>query len=238
MKNKIISIIVFFAFVANVSAQIEVHSSNKVGIGTTNPLYKLHVVGDTYVTGNLHLSNATNLLKPDGTPLIDPLSGFSGSATNTNVSFGYEALLNRTDTCKNTAVGYKSLYYNTSGYNNTATGYCALYSNTIGYNNTATGHRAFYSHTNGSGNTANGYYALFNNTVGVENTANGGSSLGSNITGRNNTANGNASLARNTVGNYNTANGSNALFSNINVTCKRTNLQTGRKQYKNENKTT
>ena len=99
MVKKIFTIIIFFAFTVKVSAQIEVHSSNQVGIGTTTPQYKLHVVGDAYATGNFLLGSTSNCLGTTGNyPVIfksnNVLSGATGSSTNTNVSFGYKALLN------------------------------------------------------------------------------------------------------------------------------------------------
>jgi len=55
MSKKIFKIIMVLAFVTKASAQLEVHSSSQVGIGTNNPQHKLHVVGDVFVTGNFLL---------------------------------------------------------------------------------------------------------------------------------------------------------------------------------------
>ena len=53
MEKKVFTIIILLFFLTKVSAQIEVNSSNHVGIGTSDPQYKLHVVGDAFVTGNV-----------------------------------------------------------------------------------------------------------------------------------------------------------------------------------------
>ena len=98
--KRIVSLIIVFAFLANVSAQLEVSSSEKVGIGTTSPEYKLHVVGDVYATGNMYLGTASGtsnfLSTKSNAPLTfmlnGILSGSTGSSGNANVSFGYEAL--------------------------------------------------------------------------------------------------------------------------------------------------
>ena len=62
IAKKVFTIIIFFACIATGSAQIEVHSSNQVGIGTTNPQYKQYVVGDAFVTGNFLLGTASTFL--------------------------------------------------------------------------------------------------------------------------------------------------------------------------------
>ena len=167
MNKKVFTFIVFFALVANVSAQLEVSPSENVGIGTNSPQHKLHVVGSTYVTGNLYLGGtASNFLGTAGNvPVIfkvnNILAGFTGSSGNTNVSFGYEALLNRTGGAGNTAVGVEALHSVTTSNYHTAIGYRALYDNTEGVNNTATGYAALRYNTTGNYNTANGYVALY-----------------------------------------------------------------------------
>ena len=70
MKKKVFTILIFLFFLTNVSAQIEVHSSNQVGIGTATPQYKLHVVGDAFITGNVighfYLRSDSNFLGTTG----------------------------------------------------------------------------------------------------------------------------------------------------------------------------
>ena len=247
MAKKVFTIIIFFFFIAKVSAQIEVHSSNQVGIGTSNPQYKLHVVGDAFVTGNFignvvgnfYLRSDSNVFGTLGDyPVVfkvnNILSGSTGSSDKTNVSFGYEALLNPELTnIYNTAIGYKSLrnsadgsgnntaigtytlHSNTTGSNNTAIGSEALRSNSVGSNNIANGHNALYNNTTGNYNIGIGSNVLYNNIAGSNNTAIGSEALHSNSGGNNNIANGHNALYSNTTGNYNIGIGSNALYNNI-----------------------
>jgi hypothetical protein len=161
------------------------------------------------------------------------LSGFIGNSTNSNVSFGYQALSNpstgannhnvaigaaalfsTTTGFANTAAGGDALYSNTGGYYNTAHGYRALYSNMSGFCNTAIGQSALHNSTEGNHNAATGHEALQNNTTGSYNAAHGAYSLPFNTTGEGNTANGNAALPDNTTGSYNTGIGSWALDDN------------------------
>ncbi len=93
--KKIVSIIIVFAFFANVSAQLKVNSSGET---TTNNIF-------TFKVNNV-------------------LAGFTGSSTNSNVSFGFSALRNTTG-MYNTAIGYNVLSYNKTGTYNTAIGYYA-----------------------------------------------------------------------------------------------------------------
>ena len=174
--KKVFTIIIFFFFLTKVFAQIEVHSSNQVGIGTTNPQYKLHVVGDAFITGNVignfYLRSDSNFFGTTGNyPVIlkanNVLSGSTGNSDNSNVSFGYEALLNMGLTSTyNTAVGYRSLQNSVEGNgHNTAIGSYTLHSNTTGSYNTAIGSEALRSNTEGNNNIANGRNALRSNTI-------------------------------------------------------------------------
>ena len=147
MNKNIFTLIVFFAFVANVSAQIEVNTSEQVGIGTKNPQHKLHVVGNTFVTGNIYLGTTANSLSITGNnPLTfkvnNIISGLTGSSGNSNVAFGYCAFNSNTEGTYNTAIGFQALRFNETGNCNTATGASALRNNITGYQNTASGYAA------------------------------------------------------------------------------------------------
>ena len=219
MEKKIATIIILLAFIAKVAAQVEVHSSNQVGIGTTNPQYKLHVVGDAFVTGNFLIGTASNFLGTTGNyPLIfksnNVLAGSTGSSANTNISFGYEALLNPQSALENTAVGYSALRF-ANGANNiysTAIGAYALYSAIASNRNTASGAYALYSNTTGNSNNAFGTSALYSNTAGIANQAFGNNTLGANTTGIRNDAFGASALPQNTTGSYNTSIGYLSLY--------------------------
>jgi len=218
MKNIVFTCIVF-ACLANVSAQVKVNSLGQVGVGTTNPQYKLDVVGDLRA-GNIYIGSTSNFFGTTGdVPVIfkvnNVLAGFTGYSGQSNVSFGYGALSNNSLTgYNNVAVGFNALKSNTTGYYNTANGSYALYSNTTGYSNTTNGYYALSYNTTGSNNTANGYEALRYNMTGIGNTANGSDALRVNMSGSNNTANGWSALSSNTTGNYNTAIGYYTLVSN------------------------
>jgi hypothetical protein len=117
------------------------------------------------------------------------LSGFTGNATQENVSFGYASLLNQSAGICNTAIGSKALSSNASiGSYNIAIGSSSLYFNTSGSRNTATGVCALYVNTTGSYNTADGFNSLISNTTGEYNSAVGYSTLQGNTTGSYNTA--------------------------------------------------
>ena len=225
MEKKVFTIIIFFFFLTKVSAQIEVHSSNQVGIGTDNPQYKLHVIGDAFVTGdvigNFYLRSDSDFLGTTGNYPItfkvnNTLSGSTGNSNNTNVSFGYEALLNPgLNNLFNTAMGYSALrnYVDGNGHN-TAIGAYTLHSNTTGSFNTAIGSEALRSNLGGSYNFANGHNALYSNTIGSYNMAIGSETLRSNSEGSDNIANGHNALYSNTTGNGNIAIGSGVLYDN------------------------
>jgi hypothetical protein len=176
--KKLLLTIILFAFVANVSAQINVRSSGQVGIGISNPQHKLQVVGNTYVTGNLYWgSSASNFLAttdyfPITFKIYNVLAGFIGNLSQGDVSLGYGSLLNPSTTATyNTAIGSSALHLNTTGTYNSVLGSNALYVNTTGGSNTASGICALYLNTTGAYNTANGKNALIYNTTGSFNTA-------------------------------------------------------------------
>jgi len=215
MKKLFFTIIVFASF-ANVSAQIDINSSGQVGIKTASPQYDLHVVGNTFVTGNIVLGgSASNFFGTNnaGVPITlklnNVLAGYTGHSGSTSVSFGYQALRNSSQGSYNVAVGVEALYSNTIGSFNTANGYQSLYNNTTTSFNTANGCQALYFNT-GANNTADGYKALYNNKGGGGNSATGMYAMYSNTTGSYNTANGHQAMYSNTTGSSNTAIGMNA----------------------------
>jgi hypothetical protein len=218
--KKIISLIIVFAFFANVLAQLNVDSTGQVGIGTENPQYPLDVIGNARVAGDIYMGGTSNVLgTTNGLPIMFKVNGVLAGSTGydslySNVSFGYGALSSNTAGFYNTANGDYALSSNTEGYINTANGFKALYANTSGLFNTASGGYALFSNTTGSNNTATGTGTLYLNTTGNENTVHGAWALASNTTGSYNTAHGSAALSSNTTGSYNTAHGSAALSSN------------------------
>jgi len=128
VKKIVSTLLIVFAFLANVSAQLKVDSS-----------------GETYVSKNVYLQSASNFIGTTGNfPITFKVNntffaGATGSGSNDNVSFGYGALRNNPSSGANTAIGYQALYGNTQGNNNTAVGFLALNTNTTGHSNTAIG---------------------------------------------------------------------------------------------------
>ena len=164
MKNILLSVMLF-AFVANMSAQIKVDATGRVGIGTANPQYKLDITGDMRVVGSIYLESDTNLIAaandvPITFKVNGVLAGNTGSSGKLNVSFGYKALsaTATTMTSANTAIGHGALQSNI-GAVNTAIGHLALYSNTMGGANTAIGLGALLSNKTGGANVAVGIYS-------------------------------------------------------------------------------
>ncbi|MDR2690730.1 MAG: tail fiber domain-containing protein [Dysgonamonadaceae bacterium] len=195
--RKIIFAIMVFVLAANVSAQLKVDAAGQVGIGTTNPQYKLDITGDTRVAGDIYLGSSSNILGTTGYfPIIfkvnDIVAGFTGNHLQGNVSFGYGSLLNYTVGTYNTAIGSSALRSNNSNA-------------TTGDYNTAIGSSALYFNTSGGGNTASGAGALLVNTSGHHNTADGNNALLSNTTGNYNSAIGYSALQHNTTGSFNSA---------------------------------
>ncbi len=165
----------------------------KVGIGTSSPDAKLHVVGRTCIDGDrIEFVNTGN-------------SVFIGAGAGANDDFSNN---------HNTAVGDSALYFNSTGFGNVANGKEALQSNTTGYYNVASGYRALQSNTTGLSNVANGTSALNSNTTGEYNVATGTGALLQNTTGKHNIAIGNVPLLHNTTGDFNVATGTGALLHN------------------------
>jgi hypothetical protein len=202
--KRVLLFVIFFAFAANVSAQLQVDEA-----------------GDTHVSGNIYLGGTSNFLGTSSTVPITlkvngVLAGSTGASGKFNVSFGYAALTSNTTGTYNTAIGYGSLTSNTMGVYNTAIGYAALISNTNGYSNTAIGYRTLSSNTNGDYNIATGYQALYSNTTGSYNIADGWRALYSNTTGSYNICIGyDADVYTNNLSNA-TAIGYNALANSSN----------------------
>ena len=225
------------------TAQMYINSSGNVGIGTTSPVSKLHVVGPINIerTG---VANIYSTIDMEGNFRFNASSGYAHLFLNNNTELarimpsgnvmigtttdaGYKLQVNGDayintlriglgagSVATNTVVGYQALNANTTGGTNTALGYQAGFTNTTSSGITAIGFQALKNST-GSNNTALGKGALLNNTTGDSNTALGLQALEANTTGVNNTSVGLNSTNSNQTGHNNSALGRNALFSNV-----------------------
>lgn len=176
------------------------YSQGNVGIGTTNPAYKLQVVGGDASIYGLRVGQGT------------------GSSSYSTV-LGYQALSNNISGSYNLAIGYQALFSNSKANRNIAVGYRSLYYDTTGSYNTAIGHQAIYLDRSGASNTGIGYQACYSNSTGHSNVAVGTKALYSNSNGSNFVAVGDSALYNaygvpGSYGNGNTAVGSKALFGN------------------------
>ncbi len=214
-----------------------VDANGNVGIGTTTPATKFHVVGGTIVAGDAAVTGTLTL-----NPLNDRALDFVGSiykdallfghtrggggntgfgrealravTTGTrNTGVGSESLWRATTACDITAIGFRASYYSDVSKRTTATGSQALYFNTAN-DNTANGALVLFNNTTGTRNTGGGAYALYGNTLGDDNTGFGFRVLRNTTTGNGNTAGGSYALTNNTIGYANTGVGFRVLFSN------------------------
>jgi hypothetical protein len=205
-------------FKTNNGERVRISSTGNVGIGTTNPVQKLHVNGNLNLSAGfaLYMENK-RVLRVDSTNANIFLGNRTGVANTTgfaNTATGYLTLSSNTNGSYNTGYGAETLKDNASGYNNTAIGSYAMRNNTSGTNNIATGVNALYYNTTGSYNVAFGNNALIRNTSGTANSAYGFGALYYNIDGSDNVADGYFTLYNNTAGKYNTATGKEAMYAN------------------------
>ena len=90
--KKIISTIMFFAFLATASAQLEVNSTGNVGIGTSTPQYKLEVAGSTRINGDIYFGTSNVLGTTNNGPITfkvnGVLAGYTGGCIVSSCSIG------------------------------------------------------------------------------------------------------------------------------------------------------
>ncbi len=199
-------------------------ADTSVGIGTTAPSARLHVVGDGLFTGNLTVNgtmnanlssaiiNATTQYNIGGNRVL----GVGGNNTNLFVGIGAGAA--NTTGFSNSFFGRDAGASNTSGSQNSFFGIEAGKSNTVGSDNTFFGDFSGKSNVSGLGNsffgsaagenTTSGFNSFFGNGAGFGNTTGTGNSFFGSNAGQNNTANDNSFFGReagflNTIGNLN-----------------------------------
>lgn len=154
------------------------NTNSRLGIGTSNPQFLMHIAASSNVTPMVIQGSATQtnsypllvLQKSDGNHVLDLNSDhyrnvFLGvNSGRTNAPSGSN------DGQNNTFLGYQTGYYNSSGYSHTFTGSQSGYNNTTGNYNNGYGVQSLYTNSTGSFNTAMGNSALVSAT-GNANTA-------------------------------------------------------------------
>lgn len=163
-------------------------SSGNVGIGTSDPLFKLHVTGDILV--NSHTIG-------------------QGTGGASNVRFGYQSFNANTTGQYNTAIGAYTLNNSNTPFN-TAVGTFALNGLTTGSSNTAIGAQAMIHSTSALNNLAVGSLSLANSN-GEDNVSIGANGQQNVVNGNRNVSLGAYALSSLVSGNNNIAIGRYAL---------------------------
>ncbi len=220
------------------SVAMTINPSGNVGIGTTSPSEKLHLVGNTFRQNDVSNSFGYTISTTSATTTLNTIFGGSsfgirtgGSGSdNLRITSGGNALIGTTTDngvdklqVSGSAIATRlkvntsgqtleiNNYYNTGSGNNIWIGNGGA-SSTSGYNNVAIGGNALLSVTSGFLNTAIGASALQSLTTGSGNMAFGFESLPLLTTGTANTAIGPNALGSSTTGSDNTGIGNASLI--------------------------
>ncbi len=153
-----------------------------VGIGTSDPARKLHIVGDVRIDGGKieTVNNGGSIFIGNNAGQNDDLND------NRNIFIGDEAGYSNTSGDKNSIIGTEAFKFNSTGVSNVAMGNEALRENTSGDDNIALGNSALPNNTTGDRNISFGSLSLISNTVGSDNIAIG-FEAGQTVTGSGNT---------------------------------------------------
>ena len=205
-------------------------STSLVGIGTTAPLERLHVVGNirmvdgnqaagkvltTDANGTATWQNASNnAWGLTGNSGLNASTNFMGTSDDVDVVFKRNGILAGKIASSNTSLGVSAASAITTGVNNNAIGNLALGANTSGNDNNAFGTGALSVNVGGIRNSAFGSFALDNAVGDAQNSAFGAFVLGNNNGGDSNSGLGYNALNANSTGSNNTAMGVDALLIN------------------------
>lgn len=192
-----------------------------IGIGTNNPVQKLHVNGHINIPlDSTYMINNRKILWANGTANI--FVGNNAGAVNSigfsNAFLGFNAGANNSVGSQNTFLGAETGSANIDGMMNSFIGRRAGLSNTNGNENTFVGAYAGQSNTEGQHNSFFGVTTGNSNTLGEENTFLGAHAGYFNSLGSYNAFIGNFAGVGNTSGNYNTIVGFEADFASGNLT--------------------
>lgn len=160
---------------ANNTERMRILQSNgNVGIGMTNPAFRVDVSG-----GDINVNTSTNGYRIDGEYVLwhnDDISNIyvgvaAGAVDNGagNTFVGWQAGTANTNGTANTFIGQGTGQSNTSGQDNTFIGSTAGSSNTTGTDNVFLGQQSGPGNTTGSFNLAFGFNAGSANTTGSSN---------------------------------------------------------------------
>jgi len=215
-------------------------TDTNVGIGTTSPITRLHVVGDGLFTGNLTVNGNLSLSTINagiqynlaGSPIITApgtnnfFAGQSTGAANTtgsaNAFFGPLAGAANTSGSQNAFFGSQAGNQNSTGAGNSFFGAQAGKLNTAGLrnsffggnaglNNTIGGDNAYFGVNAGTSNVSGGFNAMFGNSAGQSNTTSFNSFFGYEAGQFTTTGDSNTFFGQNT-GQQNTTGAQNAFF--------------------------
>jgi hypothetical protein len=191
-------------------------ADTNVGIGTTAPTTRLHVVGDSLFAGNLTVTGTMNATLPAGSASYIQNTSSTQSSSNFNISgtgtanifnaatqynIGGSRILGNPGT-GNLFVGTGAGLANSAGAGNSFYGFNAGQSNNSGGSNSFFGYQAGTNNTSGGGNTSFGWSAGFLNSSGSANSF-FGTSAGQNTTSFSNSFFGNSAGLNNNSGSSN-----------------------------------
>lgn len=219
------------AFSTNGQERLRINNLGFVGIGTDDPLDRLHVNGSIRMvdgnqgagrfmvsnvngTGSWQTVTTANSWSTLGNNITSVATQFIGTTNNFDVIFRRNNVRAGRLGITNTSFGVNALNPNSTGNFNSAFGVGSLQNNDTGFENSAFGYEALRDNTTGYYNAAFGRASLLINTEGFNNSAYAYQSLRNNTIGNDNTALGRLALFNNSEGNQNTAVGRSALSAN------------------------